>query len=313
MSEMIKEHYTKYPLTIKLRNVKNEDGKYKMIPAKKWTARDKTCQPIKSYLENRRMIDNSKSADNKRGVGMVLERLFIIDLDVGHTKDQNGKRTFGEWIKKHDEKTCNQIMLDIANTMRVVTPSGGVHIYFSLPKNQASFTGNRSVGAMEGVDLLTGKNSYVPAPNTERGDGMYQLHHKSDEYILQAPSWVLELFEKASSSGNYSTKSNNKGITKKKTATQIWNEEFINGYGLYDKYLNRMAKGFKKGERNENMASLCVMLRNDIKRKAITKPNALLVVDITNKNSQPPMEDDELMTIWDSVVEKYFEKWGRHI
>lgn len=302
---ILKAHYTDYPMTIKLRNVKNDDGKYKMIPTQSWTKRDETCQPIKTYKENKSMIDNSKGNDRKRGVGMVLERLLIIDLDVGHTENENGKETFGEWINNHDDKLRNKIMVDISNTLRVVTPSGGVHIYFMLPKNKASFTGNRSVGAMSGVDLLTGKNSYVPAPNTQRGDGMYQIYKKSDEYIAVAPQWVLDLFEQASSSTKNKNNSDSKGVKNNGTSlSQQWKKEFSHGYGLYDKYFNRIAEGLKKGERNQKMTSLCGMLKRDIKGGMITKANAKLVVDLVNRNSQPPMSDEEVKSIWHSIIEK---------
>ena len=86
--------------------------------------------------------------------------------------------------------------------------------------------------------------------------------------------------------------------------SQQWRKEFSHGYGLYDKYFNRIAEGLKKGERNQKMTSLCGMLKRDIKGRMITKANAKLVVDLVNRNSQPPMSDEEVKSIWNSIIEK---------
>src|SRR5699024_5416879 len=125
--------------------VRDKNGKAKMIPTKRWTKRDETCQKIVSYQTNEKYTQN---------IGMVLERLLVIDIDINHGDNVDGRKTFNEWEKEQDAEKRLEIQMDILNTMRVNTPSGGAHIYFILPEDMDSFEGQRSVGAMEGVDLL---------------------------------------------------------------------------------------------------------------------------------------------------------------
>lgn len=288
--------YKDYPMTIQIFNVWDKNGKAKMIPTKKWTKRDETCQKIVSYQTNEKHTQN---------IGMVLERLLVIDIDVNHGNSVDGRKTFSEWVKLQNSEKQSEIQSDIVNTVRVNTPSGGTHIYFILPEDMDSFEGQRSVGAMEGVDLLTGKNSYIPAPNSERGDGFYSLHHSSGEYIKQAPQWVLDLFKN-------NTKNNNE--RKIKWADSISDMSImdvepklsdINDYEVWGKMneiITDSFSGFGKGTRNDSMTSHIGKLISQVKKRELTMDNAMKLAKMTAKNCEPSMSEKELLTIWNSIL-----------
>lgn len=278
----IKANYKKYPLTIRLFSKTDDSGKAKMVPVASWVNRDGKGQPVVPYTKN---------VTNGYDIGMVLERLFVIDIDVGHGNDVDGKQSFHNWIMEHSVEERNQILQDIADTMRVNTPSGGAHVYFIIPHDMDSYTGQRSVGAMEGVDLLTGKNSYTPAPNTQRADGKYKLHEKSGEDIKQAPKWVIDLFEQASKQKNTTITDNGK--------TPMGNEG-----GLFNKYLTSMRKGFNSGTRNEMITKLTGRLAKDLVKGNISRDNAIFVLETTGQNCNPPMDSEEIETIWNSILKK---------
>ncbi|MFF5909473.1 bifunctional DNA primase/polymerase [Staphylococcus cohnii] len=178
-------NYTDYTKTIQLQSKETQDGKAVMMPKKQWTKRDSNSQPIVDYKTN---------AKETLNIGMVLKDLIIIDIDLGNVSGINGEAKFKEWIKRFDSLKQDEIKRDIYETMRANTPSDGVQIYFTLPEG-TEITGKRQTNFIDGVDILTGSNSYVPAPNTQRADGKYELHETSGEDIKEAPQWLIDLIK----------------------------------------------------------------------------------------------------------------------
>lgn len=280
-----KKHYKDYPKTIKLTTKWDNNDRPKMVPIKRWVSRDNECQPIVSYTKNTHYTND---------IGFVLENLLVIDIDVGHAEGVNGGVSFRKWREEeHSKEEAAQIKADMLNTMNVATPSGGMHIYFSLPEGK-TYDGSRSVGAKEGVDLLTGKNSYTPAPNSKRHDGMYKLVESSDGYIMEAPQWVIDLFDSAQEKTNVKSSSglkSNSGM-------------FNTNDGIYDTYFTIVREGFGKGERNDSMTRLCGKLINDMYKGNISEQNAMFVLEQTGANSSPPMPKSEIQQCWNSIYSK---------
>lgn len=280
-----KMHYKDYPKTIKLFTKWDEKDKPKMVPKQKWVARDSECQPIVSYTKNTHYTND---------IGFVLENLLVIDIDVGHAEDVDGRTSFAKWVKSHTEEEQAQIKADMLDTMRVVTPSGGMHIYFALPLDKETYDGPRVVGAMEGVDLLTGKNTYTPAPNSKRHDGIYELVESNDGYIREAPQWVIDLFDNAQSKNDVKSSGglkSNLGM-------------FNTNNGIYDTYFTIIREGFGKGERNDSMTRLCGKLINDMYKGNISEQNAMFVLEQTGANCSPPMPKSEIQQCWNSIYSK---------
>src|SRR5699024_11347741 len=144
----IQANYKNYPLTIRLFSKTDESGKPKMVPVASWVKRDGKGQPVVPYTKN-----VTKGYD----IGMVLERLFVIDIDVGHGNDVDGKQSFHNWIMEHSVEERNQILQDIADTMRVNTPSGGTHVYFIIPDRKSTRLNSSHVSISYAVFCLKKK------------------------------------------------------------------------------------------------------------------------------------------------------------
>lgn len=284
-----KMHYKDYPKTIKLFTKMDNEGKSKMVPKQKWVARDSECQPIVSYTKNTHYTND---------IGFVLENLLVIDVDVGHAEGVDGRVSFDKWVKSHAEEEQAQIKADMLDTMRVETPSGGMHIYFALPLDKETYDGPRVVGAMEGVDLLTGKNTYTPAPNSQRHDGMYKLVESNDGYIREAPQWVIDLFDNAQKKSDVKSSGGGKLSSFQTNSKGRYLNSNIN------KMLNAMFDGFEKGTRNEGMASLVGSLAWYIDNDKMTQENAVRIVMTAAENSSPPIDTNEVVTIWNSIMSK---------
>lgn len=276
-------NYKDYKYTIQLFNPKNENV---LVPIKKWVARSVDCQPIVPYQTN---------AKTDSEVGMVLERLLVIDLDVD-SNGKNGIEEFHKWVDKQSEDVKTEIKQDMEETLNVETPSGGVHIYFMLPPNVKTIEGQRTVGFMEGVDLLMGRNTYVPAPNSERTDGKYQRIEETPETISIAPQWVIELFKETSK----------RNTTQDGNTMSKWGggNETVNKKGKMYQLIRTMREGFEEGSRNDNMASLCGTVLKMVKFGLLTNEDAQFIVLTTGRNSKPPMLDKEIETCWNSILRK---------
>ena len=253
-----KEIFQKYPYTIRLK------AKNNTMVKEKYEGQDFKLQEIVPYTQNQRKTNN---------VGLLMNRLLVIDLDVGHQKDVDGRVVFRNWIHGNDKTDIQSrlIVEDIRNTMRVRTPSGGLHIYF--------------------FDLLTGKYNHVPAPGCDRGDGVYTIHETSSNEILEAPHWVLKLFEDSA---------------KKKNAKTLRNGEVKVESKHEDAPLRRifqaMQHGFQKGERDTKMTSIIGTIHWYVSNDKFQEDDAIYIVETIAEKCNPPISSAKLEKIWNSVV-----------
>ena len=103
-------------------------------------------------------------------------RLVVVDVDF---KD-NG---VGNWIKLIAGKA-------LPDTLEVLTPGGGSHLYFFVPEDADIKT---TTGLLPGIDVRARGGSIV-ACGTWRDDGQYALADTSepDTEIALAPDWLVE-------------------------------------------------------------------------------------------------------------------------
>lgn len=278
--------FQKYPYTIRLRAENNNMKPVQKFNKEKYEGQDVKLQEIVPYIENQRKTDN---------VGLLMNRLLVIDLDVGHQEDVDGRVVFRNWIHSKDKTDIQSRMIaeDINNTMRVRTPGGGLHIYFMLPPNAKDVEGSIRQSAMDGVDLLTGKYNYVPAPGCDRGDGVYTIHETSSNEILEAPTWVLKLFEDS---------------VKKKNTKTLRNGEIKVESKHEDAPLRRifqaMQHGFGKGERDTKMTSIIGTIHWYVANEKFQEDDAIYIVETIAEKCNPPFPGDELEKVWNSVITK---------
>ena len=104
--------------------------------------------------------------------------------------------SFDKWVKSHQKEAGavkSRYVRSSKMWKRQVEVCTFILHYHSIKE---TYDGPRVVGAMEGVDLLTGKNTYTPAPNSQRHDGMYKLVESNDGCV-RSTQWVIDLFDNA--------------------------------------------------------------------------------------------------------------------
>lgn len=114
-------------------------------------------------------------------VGIATGEVFAIDLDVG-----DGKNGVESWKELTADK-------EVPETTAVMTPSGGVHLYFRTPEDVEIANSVSTLG--DGVDVR-GHGGYVIAPPSSRADGEYTFRTDT-KGIASAPFWLLSEVKKA--------------------------------------------------------------------------------------------------------------------
>jgi hypothetical protein len=101
------------------------------------------------------------------------QALVVVDVDT-----KNGKHGYASldalWVAGHD----------LPNTRNVRTPSGGVHLYYSVPR--AVRQGTDILG--DGLDIRS-RGGYVLGPGSQIDGGLYTI--SLDNPIPPAPGWLL--------------------------------------------------------------------------------------------------------------------------
>lgn len=110
------------------------------------------------------------------------QRALVIDLDRGHADGVDGLVPWDEW-------TDDQHDVEIPDTLRVVTPSGGVHIYLTVPRGIAL---PRSIaGLAPGVDIRCHGGLAVGCGSRKGNSGRYMINRRHP--IAEAPRELIEL------------------------------------------------------------------------------------------------------------------------
>jgi len=106
--------------------------------------------------------------------------IFVVDLDRKEGKDG---------VARLVELAADR---PIPDTLSVLTPSGGVHLYFRLPSNL--YVPNSRSELAVGIDIR-GEGGYVVGPGSpHRNGGVYQ---EVPGPLSDPPAWLLELVVKA--------------------------------------------------------------------------------------------------------------------
>lgn len=103
-------------------------------------------------------------------IGIHCKGLVVIDVD----------------LKKQGDSTVRK--LDLPDTLRTMTPSGGWHLFYKLPDGHP--------GVPNGVDVLgpgvdiRSTNGYVVAPGSVTAAGAYRF--AEDRPVADAPDWLVQ-------------------------------------------------------------------------------------------------------------------------
>lgn len=137
--------------------------------------------PISGNSWNNTRYENKQIIDHNGNLGWAIgEKNLVIDIDVK-------KGGIESW-----DRLCSE--LDIYLDPHVLTPSGGWHIYLSLPELYVGFDFNKHLKAFPGIDFLS-KGSYCVIPGSTLPNGKYTWY---DDLLggfetVEAPEALLDL------------------------------------------------------------------------------------------------------------------------
>lgn len=123
---------------------------------------------------------------SNHGIGIAPNRylngyLFIVDIDE-HDPAQSGSDTLAQLEQTHGE---------LPDTVTVLTPTGGRHLYFTSP-NPIHNDQSAKLGA--GIDIrgIGGQALCPPSQHPEGGIYQWETNEATDQMLVaQAPNWLL--------------------------------------------------------------------------------------------------------------------------
>jgi hypothetical protein len=171
---------------------------FPLQPGKKWGyegwpqhATNDTKQIEEWYL-NGGVIENQRDSDKdprsiapgcEFGIATGPSGLLVVDLDIKPEKDIDGVESYGEFCKAHGEP-------DKKASIKVRTPSGGLHLYFA---GQSKTT--VKAGGLPGLDIRS-KGGLVVAPSTtQSSEGSYVLERDEGDLVRAPVAWVKAIGE----------------------------------------------------------------------------------------------------------------------
>lgn len=203
-------------------------------------------------------------------VGIILKdtRLVVLDIDR-HTPDKNGLTS----LKKAG------ITPNFDNEVIEKTPRNGFHVFYYIPKGFDIEKINHN--PLPGVEIIADKITVAPSIKLVDGGGIgYQ--HFGKEFINAnlMPDWLIELASNVATSGSTQTKRVPKYSTQER----------------WEMVLN----GFVQGQRN----NMCVSLSGYLLRINVDPNIAYAIVKKVNENSDVPLAEKEVETIYRSAYQR---------
>lgn len=288
--------------------------------------KNKNSTKLKQAIKDKDGLKNSPiqpyqvhKQNGVKNIGLLLEDLIVIDIDEGHAEGVSGSQSFNDWL--NTRKDSKEIYNQVVSTMRVKTPSNGVHIYYFIPKGMTYKDIPRIVNRDVGIDILTGKYNYVPAPNTDRGDGIYELFEEfgtdTDKTPMIAPDWVFDLINylnnKKNENQNKNQKRNGKvnrnhnNVNKRVSDRSNESKDMVmtENETNITRILHAMMYGFDEGSRNSDLMSIAGILLFYVSKDLLPVEVAMDAVENIGKKCTPPMEEKEIVSVWNSAFSYY--------
>ena len=192
--------------------------------------------------------------------------LICIDLDE-HKDGQNGIKAFNLIWQEHNQGKP-------LNTYVEKTPTGaGVHIFFKVPTE--TFTKPIVSELMDGVEI---KTHFTPIYPSKRLDGDYQPFNSDDTLssVADCPSWLIDMIHQP---------------LKRQIASKIGQRTY--SAEMWELFNN----GATEGKRNTDTNKVLHYWR-----KIGIDPSVCMDLLLAfNNRTSPPLDDNELTTIWKSV------------
>lgn len=212
-------------------------------------------------------------------IGIILKDTGLVTLDVDrHTPNKNGLAS----LKKAG------ITPNFDDEVIEKSPRNGIHVFYRVPDDLDVTKLKRNIGA--GLELVTDKITVAPSIKLVDGGGIgYQHFGKDFIHANLMPDWLIELASNVATNGN----KQNKRVPRYSTQER------------WEMVLN----GFIQGQRND----MCVSLSGYLLRINVDPNIAYAIVKKVNENSDVPLADKEVDTIYRSAyqIEKQRRLGGR--
>lgn len=203
-------------------------------------------------------------------IGIILKDTGLVVLDVDrHTPNKNGLAS----LKKAG------ITPNFDDEVIEKTPRNGFHVFYYIPKGFDIEKINHN--PLPGVEIITDKITVAPSIKLVDGGGIgYQ--HFGKEFINAnlMPDWLIELVSNVATSGSTQTKR-------------------VPRYSTQERW-EMVLNGFVQGQRN----NMCVSLSGYLLRINVDPNIAYAIVKKVNENSDVPLADKEVETIYRSAYQR---------
>ncbi|WP_251862146.1 phage/plasmid primase, P4 family [Clostridium sp. Marseille-Q2269] len=257
---------------------------YSKIPVVPWSNKDywiknqNELQEVSSIYKEE--VDGKVRGGQVTGFSLVcgkISNIMVIDIDINHgNSDINGIDNFRDFIKEFSKEDKEKIN----NTFAVITPRGGVHLYFKYKeglKNKADYA--------PGIDIRT-DGGLIVLPNSKvKIDKSIKEYQPNTHDIQDMPQ---ALFDKLINLDKPSQK-------KESSEGQ--------SVAVKDFKANKYYKSVKEGEGRDNtlISWLGYMIKNNptMRKKEMLLPQAIMY---NNCWFMPPLTFEEVERKVDSVL-----------
>jgi hypothetical protein len=214
----------------------------------------------------RKLTDMFLKYKTNSNIGIILKDTGLVTLDIDrHTPDKNGLQTLKQL----------GITPNFDDEVFETSPRNGIHVFYRIPDDLDVTKLKRNIGA--GLELVTDKITVAPSV---KGGVAYKHFGKSFNEANLMPDWLMELVSNVATSGNTQTKR-------------------VPRYSTQERW-EMVLNGFVQGQRN----NMCVSLSGYLLRINVDPNTAYAIVKKVNENSDVPLADKEVETIYRSAYQK---------
>lgn len=208
-------------------------------------------------------------------IGIGLDGVLVFDIDMGHKSEANGNESLA---KLSADGRADQI----PSTYIEATPSGGLHMFFTYPK-ELQLTSRSDLfatnGKKTGLDYIA---TGVPVFPSVRSNGMYQpLKGHKITNLAPAPQWLLDEIQCH----------NRLNMSDYHNSPDSWFGHFI----------DRLVSGADEGNRNQWLTSIV----GSVFRSGADPDNCVDLIQTINRcYVRPPLPNRELVKIIKSISKR---------
>lgn len=203
-------------------------------------------------------------ANSNIAISLVDTGVAVLDIDR-HTPDKNGLQTLKQL----------GITANFDDEVVEASPRNGIHVFYRVPDDLDVTKLKRNIGA--GLELVTDKITVAPSV---KGGVAYKHFGKSFNEASMMPKWLIDLASNVPTRGDKQTKR-------------------VPKYSVKERW-QMVLNGFTEGERN----NMCVSLSGYLLRINVDPNIAYAIVKKVNENSDVPLADKEVETIYRSAYQR---------